>query len=495
MPPASDTDFLFDPQKLPQSAVFIGEPLRTLREGVGVNIFLGRERNCPPTSRADLWEQMLSLLDEARPGFLRIGYLEAGCGPDDVSPWNDEKQRFEPEHDFWNKLRLIDDWCVRHDVNWMLDSWWVPISMQVLRATAVHATGDPRGAPRDPAQYAREYVLPLARQVLQELKLKRCRYLGLLNEPIWGSLARDPDNFAVEEGESQIKVLAEMYRCVREELDAAGMQELGIVGPGHLCSWQMPPLDFLAAGVDPAPHLAAWDMHAYFYRLDWMNDGVPEFSSTQEFLQNTVRRWVDFASQQNKPFLITEMGSFYYGRNFWGERDFEQVGSHTAAITDAQMIVRALQEGVDGFLRWSWCVPAEVDGRWSLVEWEGRDAITPSPNIFPIYKALMNAIPPRSTILKTRVSMADAVLPRLHACGVLTPQGKHRIVLVHDTPGHNADARLYFPELLRGIVLRRTVVDEMRKYVAMSDVCVPDSAAPSVDLMITPYSVTVLEEG
>lgn len=486
--------FVFDPEKLPQSAIFVGEPLRTLREGIGVNVFLGRERNCPPTSRADLWEQMLGLLDEARPGFLRIGFLEAGTNYDDVSPWDESTQSFSADHDFWKKLRIFDDWCVRHDVNWMLDPWWIPVSMQVCKPGAVHAVGDPRGAPRDCKEYAQKYIRPLAEWVCKELKLKRCRYLGLLNEPIWGSEARDSNNFAVKDGDSQIGVLAEMYRCVRAELDAAGLQELGVVGPGHLTSWQMPPLDFLANGVDPSPHLAAWDMHAYFYRLDWMNDGVPEFSSTQEFLQNTVRRWVDFASQQDKPFFITEMGSFYYGRPFWGERDYGQCGSHTAAITDAQMIVRALQVGVDGFLRWSWSVPSEVDGRWSVVEWEGRDCITASPYIFPAYKAIMNAIPPRSRVLQTRVSTSDTQRARVHACGVLTPAGEHRIVVVHDTPGRNADVKLYFPEALRGKTLSRTVVDEMRKGTEMPAVAVPDIDSPQADVMITPYSITVLAE-
>ena len=59
-------------------------------------------------------------------------------------------------------------------------------------------------------------------------------------------------------------------------------------------------------------------------------------------VDGSIRRWCDFARRKNLPFLVTEMGSFAYGRLFWGERDMEGPASHTAAVSDAQFIVRAL---------------------------------------------------------------------------------------------------------------------------------------------------------
>lgn len=57
---------------------------------------------------------------------------------------------------------------------------------------------------------------------------------------------------------------------------------------------------------------------------------------THETVDGNVRRWCDFAKRKKLPFLITEMGSFAYGRLFLGERDMEGPASHTCAVSDAQ---------------------------------------------------------------------------------------------------------------------------------------------------------------
>jgi hypothetical protein len=202
---------------------------------------------------------------------------------------------------------------------------------------------------------------------------------------------------------------------------------------------------------------------------------------------------VDFSRLQGKPFFVTEMGTFFFGRPFWGDRDYETAASHSAAIHDAQFIVRGLNEGVDGFLRWAMCVDATVDGRWSLFEWQ-QSAITASPNIFPVYKALMNAIPPKSQILDWKMSASDGLTPHVHGCAVVAPDGSRRVVLVHDRPGRNSDILLEFPESFRATTFERRVVDETRKGVAMEDIRLPDENPCHVTLMMTPYSVYVLNE-
>ena len=347
--------------------------------------------------------------------------------------------------------------------------------------------------PQDGFIDADSYIRPLVRHLRRDLKLRRLKWLGLFNEPIWGKLARDPDNFYVAPGDSQVRVLAQTYREVRRALDEDGENDLGIIGPGHLCSWQMPPLDFLACGVDPSPSLAAWDMHAYFHQPDWMPEPTEDFVTTHSLLQHTIRRWVDFAGQQGKPFFITEMGTFFFGRPFWGQRDYETAGCHSAAIHDAQFIVRAINEGVDGFLRWALCVDPVVDGRWGLIEWPKADGpVVASPNIYPAYRALMQAIPPRSRVRVCRCLHSDGLVPRVHAVAVETPEGLRRVVLVHDRPGRNSDIFVRVPADWVGVEFRRTVVDEMRKGEELPSIHIPESR--EVELMITPHSITVLKE-
>jgi hypothetical protein len=221
---------------------------------------------------------------------------------------------------------------------------------------------------------------------------------------------------------------------------------------------------------------------------------VADFPATQDFLQFTIRRMVALARRQQKPFFITELGSFFYGRPFWGERDFETLGSHSAAILDAQLIVRAMNEGVDGFCRWAWCVDRTVDGRWSLAEWEGREAVTASPHVFPVYRALMNALRPRAQVCAVRNSHSAGHRPRVHAAAVHNADGRRAVVLAHDTPGRNADVLLDFPPDWAGRRLRRTITDEVRKGEPAPDVVLPPQAPFTAELMVTPYSVTVLED-
>jgi hypothetical protein len=224
-----------------------------------------------------------------------------------------------------------------------------------------------------------------------------------------------------------------------------------------------------------------------------MAEPTEDFVTTHSLLQHTIRRWVDFAGQQKKPFFITEMGTFFYGRPFWGQRDYETAGSHSAAIHDAQFIVRGINEGVDGFLRWALCVDPTVDGRWSLIEWPNPESpILPSPNIFPAYRALMRAIPPRSAVLSCKALFSEGLVPRVHGAAVVAPDGSRRIVLVHDRPGRNSDIFVRVPPEWAGLKFRCTVVDEMRKGSELPLVTVP--ASLQVELMITPHSVTVLEE-
>lgn len=48
----------FNPAGLPQSVITIGGRWRALREGIKMNVFLGRERYYPPVSDTARWAEM-----------------------------------------------------------------------------------------------------------------------------------------------------------------------------------------------------------------------------------------------------------------------------------------------------------------------------------------------------------------------------------------------------------------------------------------------------
>lgn len=94
----------YNPAGLPQSVITIGPVCRQMREGIGMNVFLGRDRYYPPVSDTARWAEIGALMDEARPGFLRIGYLEGTGVAGDVTPWDDVRQAFDPSD--WAGVRF-----------------------------------------------------------------------------------------------------------------------------------------------------------------------------------------------------------------------------------------------------------------------------------------------------------------------------------------------------------------------------------------------------
>ncbi len=293
----------------------------------------------------------------------------------------------------------------------------------------------------------------------------------------------------MKKGDDQLKVLTEMYAEVRSILDGSGFGKIKIVGPSALCAYQFPMADFLASGSDPTPYLGALDHHYYMYHLDNIQSPGGDFFSTHEMVGGSVRRWCDFARRKKLPFFITEMGSFAYGRLYWGERDMEGPASHTCAVSDAQFIVRSLQRGVQAFLRWAFSVPAHYDGRWSLVEWDA-DGVRSSPNTYPMYRELMAAIRPGCQVMNVKVGYASGT--RCPVFAVATRYGKElNLIIVNDEPGLNHDVIVGHGPW-SGKTFQRIVVDETRKGVHLDPVKFPADPNKGTEFMLTPYSLTVL---
>jgi len=457
--------------------------------GVGCNFFLGRKGCLPPFDDKPAWKAIDAAIRDLKPGMLRVGFLPPNSGDVggdalSVSPWNDKTQTYDLQGEFFRVLKHLDDLAQDLDFPLMVDPWWTPRSLQT---PTPEGTG--RGAPADPADYAVRYVLPLVRHAVRELQCRNIRYLGLFNEPVWGEDDRSASNFSVPPGTDQLAVLTEAYRAVRQTLDAEGLASVAVVGPSALCAYQFPMADFLASGVDPTPYLGALDHHYYLYHADSLSAPNESFFSTHEMIDGSVRRWCDFARRKHLPFMITEMGSFAYGRLFWGERDLEGPASHTAAVSDAQFIVRALARGAQAFLRWTFSVPAHYDGRWSLVEWDAAD-VRPTPNTYPLYRELMRAIRPGCRVMNVHVGCSAG--RRCPVFAVATQiENRINLLIVNDQPGMNHDVILG-PGPWSGLTLERTVVDETRKGIRLDPVSVPADTSQGAEFILTPYSLTIL---
>ncbi len=459
--------------------------------GVGCNFFLGRKGNAPPWTNRALWDGFAGAMRDLSVGMFRVGFLPPNSGDiadaaDIVSPWDDSLRRYDYQHDFFKAVVFLNEIARELDFPIMIDPWWPPKSMQV---PAPGGVGKWRGAPADPVSYARDYVLPLVKHIVHDRRCEKVAWLGLLNEPVWKANDRDPNDFGVEENADQLVRMTEMYAAVRATLDAEGFERIGLVGPSALCSYQFPMADFLASGADPTPHLAAFDHHCYFAHLDNLPPPNEDFFSTHEMVDGAVRRWCDFSARQHKPFFITEMGSFAYGRFFWGERDMDGAASHTCVLSDAQFIVRSLARGAQALLRWTFSVPGRYDGRWSLVEWDER-GVHPSPHVYPIYRELMRAARPGSRIMRIKTGHAAGRRCPVHAVAT-EKAGELSVLLVNDQPGLHQDV-IFGPGPWKGRTLRRVVVDETRKGAELDPVAFTGDEKTGTELLLTPYSLTAL---
>jgi hypothetical protein len=465
---------LVNPKNTHTYLVQTGEPRHTLAEGIGCNFLISNQSALPDFGDATRWRQVMAALDDLRVGWMRVGVIPTTPTTPGSPSWDDKRQRWDFRHPHWRVVRKIGRWARERGVNLMFDAFVVPPSFKASHKGEAFFAHDPR-------DFARKLVLPVAEFFRRE-KLTTFRYLGLLNENIWGP---------GKEGFAAVKDFHGLYQAVRDTLDEAGIgpDELGLLGPSNLSSWEWPVADFFAAGLDPDPLWVGYDEHLYLYRFDWILDNHPDFMSLSELTERHLRRAARYAHLRGKPMFITELGNMYCGRLFWGERDFDGPYTHTSVLMDAELIVRAVNEGVDGFLRWAFSVRGDRDGRWSLLENTG-DAMAPTPAAYPMYRLLMRAIRPRATVLASRVDGAEGAFRYVFSAAVKNPDGAACVLLINDFPGRNLNVGLELGAPFRGKKLFRAVCDQSRPGVALPPIAI--NKRGEGEMMLTPSSLTVL---
>ena len=84
-------------------------------------------------------------------------------------------------------------------------------------------------------------------------------------------------------------------------------------------------------------------------------------------------------------------------------------GSYESALKDAELVVRRINAGVDGFNRWSFLNRGDLDGQWQFIEtWDRRRGkllkqYTPHPNTYFVLGLLSRFTAKHSDVLGCRV--------------------------------------------------------------------------------------------
>jgi hypothetical protein len=205
-------------------------------------------------------------------------------------------------------------------------------------------------------------------------------------------------------------------------LDRRGIN-LPLCGPDHSgLKWPVSDINYDAA-------VGAYDLHSYLDDFALMPPGM---SSPEQGL----KAWVDYANARGKPFFMTEFGTMKYG---WYGRH-PGPASHRACINNAEVILRCLHLGVEGFNRWSFVNRGDLDGQWQLVDtWDiDRQALLPEfrphPGAYLGYGIITRFLKRGSTILATHV---DGVISGwqqyVHAQGWRSPDGHHTLAVLTST--------------------------------------------------------------
>ena len=141
---------------------------------------------------------------------------------------------------------------------------------------------------------------------------------------------------------------------MRKALDREGLP-VPLSGPDWTDLPELKPQE-----IDFDPFIGAYDLHSYFARFDWQTgQGYPLVEA-----EKRLKSWKQWAQERGKPLFLSELGSMVFG---WG-------GGHPgpstfdAAIKDAELVVRALNAGVDGFNRWSFINRGDLDGQWQMID-------------------------------------------------------------------------------------------------------------------------------
>ncbi|HEY3324395.1 MAG TPA: polysaccharide lyase family protein [Planctomycetota bacterium] len=232
---------------------------------------------------------------------------------------------------------------------------------------------------------------------------------------------------------------------VRKALDARGIS-IPLSGPDMTDT--VPALD--PKRFDYLDLLGAYDFHSYGENFDWKTKGQ------MVRLDKNTADWCAFAHKQGKPFFMSEFGTMPNG---WGG-DKPGPACFDSILKDAELVVRRINCGVDGFNRWSFLNRGDLDGAWQFVEtWDRKQKrllkeYTPRANTYFGLGLLTRFTAKHSEVLDCKVEGGKSgQFQRLFAAALRSPKGNLTLAIVNDAAnsieisadlrGLAKDAKLY----------------------------------------------------
>jgi len=350
-----------------------------------------------------------------------------------------QRNRFDWDNPEMRILYRILDWCERRGCDVFLTQMWANVDWNAFPEYRDSVTGRIHSGPASVEDFA-EGLATMVEYLVKTKKYTCIRWLCITNEPSYSfSWFQRPPNTPMS--------ITPALAAVRKALDKRGLN-VQLSGP------DVGTLAFDPAKVDYQQSVGAYDLHDYYHGFDWKESG------NRGRLTNHVammKAWANWAHQQDKPLFLSEYGSFM------GYPPF------LTALRDAEMVVRDLSAGVDGFNRWSFLNRGDLDGQWQLLQtWDAKNSkllngFSPYPNAYYFIGLLSRFTAKHSTVLSCGVQ-GGTIAPhqRVFAAALRSPNGNLTVAVVNDAP-REWDAAIGFQAAGSEIRLHKYCVSQADK--------------------------------
>ena len=349
-----------------------------------------------------------------------------------------ERGRFSWDNPEMRILCRILDWCERNQADVFLQQMWGNVDWNTFPEWRDDPVARVHSGPLSMEDFG-EGLATLVEHLVKTRRYTCIRWLCINNEPNgdWSWWQAPPN---------RLLPLKAGLAAVRRALDKRGLS-LPLSGPD--LTGGVPELD--PKQFDFHELLGAYDFHSYDENFDWISQG-----QMLRFDRNTAA-WADWAHQQGKPLFMSEFGTMANG---WGGAH-PGPGGYRSVLKDAELVVRRLNAGADGFNRWSFINRGDLDGEWQFIDtWDPqagklRKTFTPHPNTYFGLGLLSRFSAKHSAVLACRVEGGTIQQwQRLFAVALRSPKGQLTLAVVNDAP-QDFDLTLELAGQSKGVRLYR----------------------------------------
>jgi len=473
-------------------SVRVGEVVHVMRGGIGASwhaieadiptnvkhpVFAGPAHGGsawggnPPASDTARWKQIERHADWLGLDFVRVEIEQR--------MWQPQRERYTWDGPEMRILYRILDWCERRKADAFLQVMWGNVDWNAWPEFRGNPVTRVHSGPCDMKAFS-DSIAALLKHLTQTKHYACIRWLCINNEPGYDwSWWQAPPNTPMS--------LRDGLEAVRRALDREGIG-VPLSGP----DWTDLP-ELKPEKIDFDGFIGAYDLHSYYARFDWAATPGYPLSAAEKHLT----AWRTWATARGKPLFLSELGTMVngWGTNNAGPARFE------SALKDAELLVRGLNLGVDGFNRWSFVNRGDLDGQWQMIStWDQTNktllqTVMPFPNSYFVYGLISRLTAKHSSVVacETHGGQVDGT-NRIFAAALRSPRGNLTWVIVNDAP-RPWPARLEVRGALGRTLRKYQVAAEQRdqpglQIEPLSKVKLTKGAATEADVL-PPLSLTI----